>query len=47
MKPIIKFNNGKMATLCHNCKVIINESISNKLYCDKCIEEFKLKEKIK
>lgn len=35
-KPIHKFNNGSGATLCHKCRVIINEGFTNKFYCDEC-----------
>ena len=38
MKPIHKFNNGIGATLCHNCRVIINVGFSEKLYCENCIK---------
>jgi hypothetical protein len=36
MKPIHKFNNGKGATLCHSCNVIISEGLTKELYCEKC-----------
>lgn len=44
MKPIIKFNGGKGAIICHKCKVIIKENLTkdevngktNLLYCDLC-----------
>ncbi len=36
MKPIHKFNNGNGATLCHNCRIIINEGMTNDLYCEEC-----------
>ena len=35
-KPIHKFNNGSGATLCHKCRIIINEGLTNKYYCDEC-----------
>ena len=35
-KPIHKFNNGSGATLCHICRIIINEGLTNKYYCDEC-----------
>lgn len=38
MKPIHKFNNGRGATLCNRCRVIINTGFSEALYCDKCLE---------
>lgn len=34
--PIYKFNGGRGATLCHGCRVIINEGFSEKLFCDSC-----------
>jgi hypothetical protein len=40
-KPIHKFNNGRGATLCVKCYVIISEGITKELYCEKC----KLKQK--
>ncbi len=36
MKPIHKYNNGKGATLCHKCRDIIIERITDRLYCPKC-----------
>ena len=36
MKPIHKFNNGRGATLCHSCSVIISEGMTKDLYCEKC-----------
>lgn len=48
MKPIHKLNNGRGATLCHACSVIITVGATNDLYCDRCLkariktrEEFK------
>ena len=35
-KPIHKFNNGRGATLCHECGVIINRGLTDDLYCEKC-----------
>ncbi len=35
-QPIHKFNGGRGATLCHNCRVIITESLTKDLYCGKC-----------
>jgi len=35
-KPIHKFNNGRGATLCVKCYVIISEGITEELYCEKC-----------
>jgi ferredoxin len=34
--PLHKFNGGRGATLCHSCRVIINEGFSEKLFCDSC-----------
>ena len=39
MNPIHKFNNGRGATLCHTCSVIISTGLTKDLYCDKCKEE--------
>lgn len=36
LKPIHKFNNGRGATLCHNCSVIITTGLTKQLYCNKC-----------
>ena len=36
MKPIHKLNNGRGATLCHTCTVIITTGLTKDLYCDKC-----------
>ena len=36
MKPIRKFNNGKGATLCNTCSVIISTGLTKELYCEKC-----------
>ena len=36
MKPIHKLNNGRGATLCHTCSVIISTGLTKDLYCDKC-----------
>lgn len=36
LKPIHKFNNGKGATLCHCCRVIISEGHTDALYCEEC-----------
>jgi hypothetical protein len=35
-KPIHKFNNGRGATLCVKCYVIISEGITEELHCEKC-----------
>jgi hypothetical protein len=35
-KPIHKFNNGRGATLCDKCFVIISEELTKELYCEKC-----------
>lgn len=39
MKPIHKYNNGKGATLCNKCSVVIKEDLVDELYCNKCGEE--------
>jgi hypothetical protein len=36
MKPIHKFNGGRGATLCHKCSKIINEGLTQDLYCEEC-----------
>jgi hypothetical protein len=36
MKPIHKLNNGRGATLCHTCSVIITTGLTKDLYCEKC-----------
>jgi hypothetical protein len=33
-KPIHKFNGGRGATLCHECKVIISIGMTDDLYCE-------------
>ena len=35
-KPIHKFNNGRGATLCGKCRVIISEGLTEELYCERC-----------
>lgn len=35
-KPIHKFNGGKGATLCHECRVIISEGHTQDFFCEKC-----------
>ena len=45
MKPIIKFNNGRGAILCHRCRTIIKEDLTEDemhgktdlFYCKKCL----------
>jgi len=39
MKPIHKLNNGRGATLCHTCSVIISTGLTKDLYCEKCKQE--------
>ena len=39
MKPIHKLNNGRGATLCHKCSVIISVGLTEDLYCDTCKPE--------
>jgi len=44
LKPKHKFNNGRGATLCHRCGVIITEGLTDDLYCSdevKCAENKK------
>ena len=36
MKPIHKLNNGRGATLCHTCTVIITTGLTKDLYCERC-----------
>jgi len=36
MKPIHKLNNGRGATLCNTCSVIISTGLTEELYCEKC-----------
>jgi hypothetical protein len=35
-KPIHKYNNGRGATLCHGCSVIISKGFTQDLKCEKC-----------
>ena len=35
-KPIHKFNGGRGATLCNECRGIISEGLTKELLCDKC-----------
>lgn len=37
MKPRHKFNNGRGATLCHMCSVIISEGFTDHLICNNCV----------
>lgn len=37
IKPLHKFNNCDGATLCNNCRAIINIGFTDGLYCCKCI----------
>jgi hypothetical protein len=40
VKPIHKFNNGRGAMLCNNCRTIISTGPATKeLYCEKCEKE--------
>jgi len=34
LEPIHKFNGGRGATLCHECRVIIREGLTEDLYCE-------------
>ena len=36
MKPIHKLNNGRGATLCNTCSIIITTGLTKELYCEKC-----------
>jgi hypothetical protein len=36
MKPIHKFNNGRGATICNQCSVIITTGLTDDLYCKEC-----------
>jgi hypothetical protein len=50
MKPIIKFNGGAGAILCHKCSRIIKENLTKEeiegktdlMYCDKCDRALKI-----
>lgn len=50
MKPIIKFNGGAGAILCHKCGRIIKENLTQEeiegktdlMYCDKCERALKI-----
>ncbi len=50
VKPIIKFNNGRGAIICNECRVIIKENLSRDeiqgktdlLYCQTCERKLKL-----
>ena len=50
MKPIIKFNSGAGAILCHKCSRIIKEGLTKDeiegktdlMYCDKCGRALKI-----
>ena len=37
-KPIHKFNGGLGATLCNNCRVIINTGMTDDIYCKDCAD---------
>ena len=39
LKPIHKFNGGIGATLCHKCRAIISEGLTEDLYCENCDEQ--------
>jgi rRNA maturation endonuclease Nob1 len=40
LKPIIKFNNGRGAILCHKCRKIIKENLTLKEFAGKTTELF-------
>ena len=50
MKPIIKFNSGAGAILCHKCGRIIKENLTKEeadgrtdlMYCEKCDRALKI-----
>jgi len=50
MEPILKFNNGRGAILCHECSIIIKANLTQDewegktdlFYCDKCKEKLNL-----
>ena len=37
-KPIHKYNGGMGATLCNNCRVIINTGLTEDVYCKDCAD---------
>jgi hypothetical protein len=37
-KPIHKYNGGIGATLCNNCRVIINTGLTEDIYCKDCAD---------
>jgi len=39
LKPIHKFNNGRGATLCHKCRIIISNGFTEEIYCNTCLLE--------
>lgn len=53
MKPILKFNNGNGAILCHRCHMIIKANLTRDewngktdlFYCDKCKEKKNAKQR--
>jgi hypothetical protein len=38
IKPLHKFNNCEGATICNNCRGVINLGFTDTLYCNKCKE---------
>lgn len=36
MKPIHRFNNGRGATLCNKCHIIITTGLTEDLFCKQC-----------
>jgi len=48
MKPIYKFNNGRGATLCHMCRIIIaTGKMVDLLFCSECQAKIDARNKIK
>ena len=41
IKPIHKWNNGNLATLCHQCSCIISIGFTDDLYCKECKQKNK------
>ena len=40
MKPKHKYNNGRGATLCNRCNVVITNGFTNQLLCKNCVAEY-------
>jgi len=39
IKPIHKFNHGNCVTLCHRCKIVICDGLSDDLICPDCVDK--------